>query len=58
MIEQIEKSNSLRIPRDQKTAFAALQFYGMIEAGIGIRPATDRERAADLARRKNEADAH
>jgi hypothetical protein len=36
VIRQIESSSSLRLPRDQKTAHAALRLLGMFEDGAAL----------------------
>jgi hypothetical protein len=50
MIKQLEHSESVGVPRDQKTAHAVLRLLGAFEAGTALRPGTADERRADADR--------
>ncbi len=50
MIEQLEYSESVGVPRDQRTARAALRLLGAFEAGTALRPGTSEERRQDAER--------
>ncbi len=52
MIKQLEYSESVGPPRDQKTARGALRLLGGILAGANGVPVTDRERFVDEVRRE------
>ena len=50
MIKQLECSESVGVPRDQRTARAALRLLGAFDAGTGWRPGTSEERRQDAER--------
>ena len=50
MIRQIENSNSIKIPRDQKTARAALRLLGADLAGTAVTAATKADHFMDACR--------
>ena len=49
MIKQLEYSESVRVPSDQKTAHAALRLLGAFEAGTAMAVAKKEERTAQQA---------
>jgi hypothetical protein len=50
MIHLLQRSTSIRIPNDPKTARAALRLLGAFEAGTAFRLPTKQEKAADAMR--------